>query len=145
MASTKNNFWYFKPEKGYPKFETKEPIEWMLKNEGKKCWGEFGRETGVRTLPQNSALHLGLTMIATALNDAGLDMKKVLKPHVDIPWTTESAKNHLWRPIQKAMTGKTSTTELDKVSEINEIWDVIMRHLGEKYGVEYIPFPSKQP
>lgn len=138
-----NNVFYFKSKKGFPEWETKAAIQWLLKNEGKKCWADLGRETGIRTLPQNSALHLGLTMIATILNESGLDMRKVLKPHVDIPWTPQSVKEHLWRPIQKVMTGKSSTTQLDKI-EPGEIWDVIMRHLGEKHGVEYIPFPSKQ-
>ena len=39
-------------------------------------------------------------MIANALNDAGLDMKKVLKPEIDIPWNTATVKEYLWRPVQ---------------------------------------------
>jgi hypothetical protein len=119
-------------------------LEYLISVEGKKLIGDFKRETGVRTALQNNSLHLGLTLIAKTLNDSGLDLRKVLKPEVDIPWTTESAKEYLWRPIQKIMTGKDSTTKLDKVSEITEIWDVIMRHLGEKHHVEYIPFPHKE-
>jgi len=46
-------------------------------------------KTGTRTLPQNSAMHLYFGWLAKAFNDAGLDMKKVLKPEVDIPWTAE--------------------------------------------------------
>ncbi len=135
--------YYFKSEKGFPKWETKESIEYLLKHEGKTFWCELGIEKGVRTIPQNSALHLGLGMIAKALNMAGLDMRKVLKPEIEIPWTVQSIKEFLWRPVQKAMTGKKSTTELAKIGELEEIWDVIMRHLGEKHGVEYIPFPSE--
>ena len=135
---------YFKPEHGFPKWETKEAVEWLLKNEGKTCWAEVGRETGVRTDTQNRSLHKGFELIAKTLNDAGLDMRKVIKPEVDIPFTKESVKEFLWRPIQKAMFSKKSTTELDKVSEIDEVWEVLMRHLGEKHGIEYIEFPNKK-
>lgn len=137
------SIYFFTPIGGGIVWETQKALEWLVKNENKKCWAELGRETGVRTPSQNNALHLGLTMIAKTLNDAGLDMRKVLKPEIEIPWTTASAKDHLWRPIQIAMTGKESTTQLNKVSDITEIWDVIMRFLGEKHGVEYIPFPSE--
>jgi hypothetical protein len=45
-----------------------------------------------RTMAQNSALHLWLGQVAQTLNDAGLDMKKTLKPNVDIPWTVQLGK-----------------------------------------------------
>ncbi len=115
-------------------------LEYLEKNEGKSLWAEFHRETGIRTDNQNRALHLYFTHLAHELNSAGLDMKKVLKPHVDISWTTESVKEYLWRPVQKAVTGKISTKELDKVSDINEIFDHLSRHLGEKFGI-HVSFP----
>lgn len=87
-----------------------------------------------RTLTQNAALHLYFTLIATTLNDLGLDMRKVLKPGVDIPWSSTTVKNYLWRPIQKAQLGKTSTTELSTV-DIDKVFDTLNRHLGEKFGV----------
>ncbi len=134
---------YFKPKLGFPIWETQGAFEWLSKNEGKKCWADLDRETGVRSGTQNNALHLGLEFIARELNEKGLDMRKVIKPEIDIPWTTESVKEFLWRPIQKAMTGKKSTTELNKSNEISDIWDVLMRHLGEKFEIEFINFPSQ--
>lgn len=95
-----------------------------------------------RTGQQNKALHLFLGMLADILNDAGLDQRKVLKPEVSIPWTKTSVKENLWRPIQQAMYAKKSTTKLAKQKEIDEIHKVLMRHLAEKFGVEFIPFPS---
>lgn len=96
-----------------------------------------------RTPQQNSALHLDFTLIADALNDAGLEMNKVLT--IDIPWSPYAVKEFLWKPVMKAKTGKESTRELDKTSgEIDEIHDIIMRTLGQKHGVEYIPFPSEE-
>lgn len=92
-----------------------------------------------RTARQNRAIHLYFQKLAEAFNDAGLDMRKVLKPEVDIPWTKETVKDFLWRPIQKLMLGKESTTELER-KEIDPVFDTVNRHLA-KFGVRQ-PFPS---
>lgn len=96
-----------------------------------------------RTSYQNRALHLFFKQLAEALNLAGLEMKLVLKADTEIWWTTESVKEYLWRPLQKMMYGKESTTELEKQVEIDKIHEQLMHLLGEKHGVEYIPFPSE--
>lgn len=93
-----------------------------------------------RTNQQNKALHLFFTQLADQLNSAGLDMKKTLKENVDIPWQPSSIKEYLWRPIQLAATGKESTTELDS-KEIDDIYDILNKHLGEKFSVN-VAFPS---
>jgi hypothetical protein len=100
------------------------------------------KNTGKRTHQQSKALHLFCAVLADALNNAGLDMRVVLRPEVSIPWSRESVKEQLWRPIQKAMYNKHSTTELNKKEEITQIHAVLMRHLGEKFHVEFINFPS---
>lgn len=97
-----------------------------------------------RTSQQNKAIHLFFTMLADELNNSGYDQRKVLKETVDIPWTPEAIKEQLWKPIQKLMYNKESTTELDKVKEIDKVHEVLMRHLGEKFGLEYIPFPMNE-
>lgn len=93
-----------------------------------------------RTTKQNRALHLYFTMVADALNLSGLDMKKVLKPEVDIPWNGGTIKEYLWRPLQKAQLQKESTTELT-TKEIDLVFDTLNRFLGEKWGI-HEPFPS---
>ena len=93
-----------------------------------------------RTGKQNAAMHVYFKELATILNDSGLDMKKVLKPSVDIPWTEESVKEHLWKPIQEAALHKESTTELE-THEVDKVYDILNRHLGEKFGV-FCDFPS---
>jgi len=93
-----------------------------------------------RTIQQNKALHVFFTLVAEGLNDAGLDMKKVLKPSVDIPWSKETVKDYLWKPIQKIQLKKEHTSELT-TKEIDLIYDTLTRHLGEKFGF-YEPFPS---
>lgn len=93
-----------------------------------------------RTLRQNRALHLLFTQMAQELNDAGLDMRKTLKPGVDIPWSGKTIKEYIWRPIMKAQLGKESTTEMT-TKDIDRVFETILRHLGEKFGVT-IEFPS---
>lgn len=93
-----------------------------------------------RTKQQNKALHKLFSLLAEELNDSGLDQRKVLKESIDIPWTQTAIKEQLWRPIQTAQLNKKSTTELT-TKEIDEVFDTINKHLGEKFGL-HIPFPS---
>src|SRR3990167_7615419 len=92
-----------------------------------------------RTAQQNRALHLYFELIADTLNDAGLDMRAVLKPEVEIPWTARNVKEFLWRPVQKIQLGKDSTTDLT-TKEIDVVFETVNRHLA-KHGI-HIPFPS---
>lgn len=87
-------------------------------------------------------MHLYFEHLAKALNDAGLDMKKTLKPEIDIPWTKDSVKEHLWRPIQKIMVDKQSTEALDTV-EPSQIYETLNRHLGEKLGI-HVEWPCDE-
>lgn len=96
----------------------------------------------LRTIRQNKALHLFFQKLADELNFSGLDMKKVLKPEIDIPWDTVTVKEYLWRPIQEAQLRKKSTTQLT-TKEIDKVFETINRHIGEKFGV-HIAFPSIQ-
>ena len=97
---------------------------------------------GKATTAQQNALHLYCGLLAKELNDAGLDMRKVMKPSASIPWNKDRAKEFLWKPIQKAITGKDSTTQLD-INEVSEVFDVLHRHMAEKFGVMVL-FPSKE-
>lgn len=94
----------------------------------------------LRTEQQNKALHLFFTQLAQELNDHGLDMRKTLKPGVDIPWDSKTIKEYLWRPIQIAQLKKESTKELT-TTEIDKVFNTLTRHLGEKFGLE-LSFPS---
>lgn len=94
-----------------------------------------------RTTTQNRALHKYLSMLADALNSAGYDMKRTIKQEVDIPWNGDTAKEFLWRPIQKAVTGLDSTAKAD-TSQYNNIYEVLNRHIAQKFGVS-VPWPSK--
>ena len=109
----------------------------LLKQEKKQNKNIF-MDDKLRTIQQNKALHLYFTHLAQELNDAGYDMKKVIK--VDIPWNPYNIKEFLWRPIQRAMFGKISTTKLT-TQDINKIYDTLNRTISQRTGV-HIPFPS---
>lgn len=98
------------------------------------------KEYAKRTAQQNRALHVLYQLMADNLNENGLDMRKTLKPGVDIPWSPISVKEYLWRPVQEAQLNKKSTTELTTV-EIDQVFDTLNKHLGEKFGL-HTPFPS---
>ena len=93
-----------------------------------------------RTGQQNKCLHEGLRHLADELNERGLDMKAVL-PTIDIPWTMESAKEYLFNRIAKIMFDGRTSSELN-TTEMQQVWDVLMRHTGEKHGV-YVEWPTK--
>lgn len=78
--------------------------------------------------------------LADQLNESGFDMKRTLKESVDIPWTPDLVKEHLWRSVQKAVTGKESTTQLTS-TEIDKVFEILAKHLGEVTKLE-IEFPS---
>ena len=94
-----------------------------------------------RTLTQNAALHLYFRQLAEALNDAGFDMKKTLKEEIEIPWTEDAIKTHLWKPVQVAMVKDASTTKLSTIG-LPEVYEVLNRHLASKFGVS-VPFPHR--
>ena len=110
--------------------------------EGKVLLIAKPKPKGTRTKRQNNALHLFLSRLSKALNDAGYDMRKTLKPDAEIPWDNEgkNAKNNLWRPVQKALTGKESTTDLETV-EVSQVYEALNNHIASKFGV-HVAFPE---
>jgi hypothetical protein len=95
-----------------------------------------------RTSQQNRALYKLFSLYCEALNDGGYSVLKTLRHDVEIPWNPILFKNLIWKPIQEAMTGKHSTTELNTVDP-TEIHQVLDRHLAEKFGVS-VPWPSEE-
>ena len=61
---------------------------------------------------------------------------------IPVPYTQENIKENVFKPIEAAMFGKVSTTQLNRV-EVNEVYEVMNRWLGEKFGV-HVPFPSEE-
>jgi len=93
-----------------------------------------------RSNQQNKALHRLFELIADDLNNQGLTVKKTLRDDFDMMWTKTLIKEIVWKKIQKAMYGTESTADLT-TQQIDKIFDVINKHLGEKHHI-HIPFPS---
>jgi hypothetical protein len=66
---------------------------------------------------------------------------RVLKPRVEIPWSKETVREFMWRPIQELQLRKRSTTELT-TKGIDAIYDTLNRFLA-KHGI-HEPFPSEE-
>lgn len=66
---------------------------------------------------------------------------EVMKHDAEIPWSRDTAKEYLWRSIQKAWLKKDSTTELT-TAEVSEVYNILSRHLAKTQGID-VPFPDK--
>ncbi len=93
-----------------------------------------------RTTKQNRALHKFFSELADELNENGLDMRKTLKPTIDIRWDGKMVKEYIWRPLMKIQLGKSSTTEMT-TSDIDKVFETINKHFADKFGLQ-IDFPS---
>jgi hypothetical protein len=94
------------------------------------------------TRQQQKALHLYFRQVADELNKQGEGMQLIMSKFVlDAKPTDKLIKELLWKPLQFAMIGKESTTELLKREEIDKIYETLNKFLGENFGIS-IPFPS---
>lgn len=93
-----------------------------------------------RTDQQNRALHLYFKLLAQEFNSAGYTVQLVLAQKIDLDWDKEKIKELLWRPAQKAILGKVSTTELNKQEDIDLVFEHLNRHIAEKFQI-HVPFP----
>ena len=94
-----------------------------------------------RTLTQNGSLHLFFEHLADSLNDAGFDFRTFIKEGLPVPFNEALVKEFIWVEIQKAMTGKEHTSDLE-THEVGAVYDVLNRHLADK-GI-YVPWPCKE-
>lgn len=118
--------------------DLKKLIEFLLEHKEQSIEVKIHKET--RTSRQNRALHLYFDLLSEALNDGGFDMRVVIKKDVDIPFTPETVKSHLWKPIMEAYLEKSSTTKL-RTNEISAVYEILNRHIGERTGVS-VQFPN---
>ena len=97
-----------------------------------------------RTSTQNKSIHLYLEMVARELQNQGQTMKDVVRlmPEVEIIPTKESLKQIVWKPIQEATLGLTSTTELS-TADVNTVYDIISMFLAKNFEIS-LPFPSQE-
>ena len=97
-----------------------------------------------RTNPQNRAIHLFFRQLAAELNGIGVTCKfsSILKDvFLEKEWDEHTIKEFIWRPVQKAVLGKDSTTQLS-TTDIDRIAKPIIQALGYKYNLGLV-FPSQ--
>jgi hypothetical protein len=94
-----------------------------------------------RTTKQNRAIHAYCREVANQMAAMGLDMREVLKPTIEITPTMAIVKDHIWRRVQEAITGKVSTKDIGK-KDVDTIYQTIARHLAEKHDIS-VPFGKK--
>lgn len=114
-------------------------IEFLRQQE----FGEFGFmvqiKRGQRTTKQRNAIEVYCRQVAEDLAARGNDMQHVCS--LPITPTQANVKENIWKPVQRAITGKTSTTELDR-AEVSEVYAHMSKALAEKFGVT-VPFPDR--
>lgn len=100
----------------------------------------------LRSLAQNRSLHKWCTLMAQELEEKHIDKREFFKESFFLSWTMDGVKEDVWKPIQKSLTKKDSTTKLARLEEINLIWENINRIIIEKYkgNVQIPPFPSEE-
>lgn len=103
---------------------------------------ETNGSVAIRTNKQNNAMQKYCELLAEAFNDAGMDMRAVLREDVDIPWGKDTVREHIWRPIMQAKTQKKSTTLLTR-EEVTQIYEIINRHTASKFGIS-VEFPCEK-
>ena len=120
----------------------KEWSQFLLDNEGKSI--QIKRTTYIRTDAQNNSIHKYFEMVSTALTEKGLTFDlKMGEKIVKLDWTPNLVKEAMWKPIMKALVGKSSTTQMDKVEDINKIYDHINKFLSENFFI-HVPFPHEE-
>lgn len=90
---------------------------------------------------ENKSLHVLFLNISQELNEMGLEFTyRGLKGiEINTTFTPEIVKNFIWRPLQKVLLDKESTTELTH-NDISLIFEILGKWFSEKGIV--IEFPS---
>ena len=96
-----------------------------------------------RTLSQNKAIHLYCKLLAKKFNASGLDMKTVLKPSVEIPWSQDTVKDQLFKVVMNAMFPEIESTKDLNTSQVSEVYETLNRHTATKLGVS-LAFPNRE-
>ena len=112
----------------------------QLRDSGETRVFSIRRKT--RTDLQNRSEHKYFDLVAERLNDAGYDQKAVFAvKDVGVPWSKDTVKENLWRPVQVAMFDIESTADLS-TKETQEVYKVLDKLLSEKFGV-HVPWPAR--
>ena len=101
--------------------------------------GEVRPLKSIRSLNQNSALHLWMEMLEEECEAQGVTMDMIITKPQEIPITRHLLKD-LFRLIGLKMFRRKSTADLEK-DEFGTVQKVFEKTIGERLQI-YIPFPS---
>ena len=96
-----------------------------------------------RTYRQNRTIHLLFRRMAEALNEAGFEISHPFKPDLEIPWSEESVKDLLYRPIITSYF-KVDRSSLLDTAQLSESMEILVDAVNRNTGV-YVPIPSQEP
>lgn len=113
--------------------------------QGGAVYLEWSSEKG-KTPTQRNALHKWLEMLADVLNESGFDQtvwfRKYAKAGIAARWSKHSVKEIFYKPVLEAMTGKTSTEQMNTV-EPSEVCDVVGQALAQRLGITAPAWPTR--
>ena len=95
----------------------------------------------MRTVKQNSAIHLWASQISDVLNENNLYMTGIFQN--DIMWSMELVKTQIIKNLIKTLFNIDSTTKL-KRKELDNLIDYITAIFGEKKGIKIPEFPNRK-
>ena len=113
-------------------------LDFVLRAKGKTI--EITICDNKRTSRQFRSIWLYCSLLATDLNDAGLDIKLILKEDLEVNWNKNLIMDLYWKTIQKTLFGTDSTKDLKK-SQVSEIYEELNRHMA-KFGIS-TQFPDR--
>jgi hypothetical protein len=106
-----------------------------------KCEHCQHEEINKRTSQQNRALYKYFALVSDEARNSGITFSDFIRTRkkLDMPWTPERVKE-VWKTAQEYMYKTKSTAQLT-TKQIDEVYDVVNKALGEIMGFS-IPFPS---
>ena len=96
-----------------------------------------------RTWRQNNTLHLLFRRMAKDLNDAGYEIPHPFKPDLEIPYSEESVKELLYKPIITMYFKVDRSSDLD-AEQLSESMTILVDAVNRNTGV-YTPIPVGEP
>lgn len=96
-----------------------------------------------RTWRQNNTLHLLFRQMAKALNDAGFEIPHPFKPDLEIPYSEESVKELLYKPIITMYFKVDRSSDLD-TEQLSESMTILVDAVNRNTGV-YVHIPTGEP
>lgn len=97
-----------------------------------------------RTEKQNNSIHLYLEWVAHEMINKGITVQNVVEQikKAEIEPSKEILKEVIWRPMQKIMFKKDSTTFLTK-GEVTKVYEAMSMWLAKNFEID-LPFPSDE-